>query len=846
MQHRDRLERPRYVLESHEDQVYHDQEVGDRSTDPEYYAFLGRSWVFNRAMRWLDGPGETLICYSEAGDLVLSGEENVSAWFSDPVNEISHSGERTRFIVRSDRHRDCIVLPALQFEIERYPTAYLKVAEAKADWQLCVFVKGRSGPPVLASPWRQGSTAVEIDLQTALQKSGFNLHFVELFFVVGLWSASSEAQKMIDFSLRLNAAPAMVPCLPIVRACAGAHAEVLPVSAMVLDGRGERVGPDRVSVTAELGDRVWQLSEQDGTWWAQLSDVPQGEHSARLSTHGDVRVSTTLSIRVTDGEFIGYDPRRNLLTRGGRPVGPQSGSYQGLVYVRDAGTPDERLVQGQADYDAWDRIVPPGEHWHYWEGLTEAELEARFTYLERNGWDLLHLCQHWGLWEKLDAGGRIAPHGAEQVALYYRVAARHGLATVQALSHYPYGTDALPTTGRHRTPVYRQYLEAGYQESDWQDVSSEFTQRFHAYLDDYTRLFRDETAVALLTTSGEGDYRAGPERVNDTCRHVRACDRNHLFASEPIFRIDDLPSRYCAGWDQPLFGSRLYWIGHSIEPELDLAVEFKLMGLGPVYMAEGSWPCPPLYAALHNEPRTWAGAEEYRTRVRDSLYLGLVHRVPVLLTWEEQLTEDERIVLRAVRERVNWAQRFRTAPVAIRVSDKQVREERHRLRELEAAFSSWPLASRYLANDEPAPVETQIVLDAREPIPDLSSLSRPAFAADGGPVPDTVKQMMPLRISPDYRASYCWSDDQRTMLAYIYNCAGHLDCDYHGLAGRYHRIPRPAQLDVSLHHFPQEQLIVQVYDIAAKALVREDRFAGAWSLDLGSTSADLLVLVAPE
>ncbi len=84
------------------------------------------------------------------------------------------------------------------------------------------------------------------------------------------------------------------------------------------------------------------------------------------------------------------------------------------------------------------------------------------------------------------------------------MAARHGLALLQALSHYPYGSKF--------TPVLRQYLEAGYQDSDWTNPDSPFTALFHQYLKDYAALFRDETALFAMSTSGEGDIATNPAR----------------------------------------------------------------------------------------------------------------------------------------------------------------------------------------------------------------------------------------------------------------------------------------------------------------------------------------------
>ena len=235
------IECPVYVLENHEDEVYHELRLPELATEPEYCAFLDQTWVFNRAMQWHQAPGDTLICACEGGELWLTGEQGVSRWFSDPCNGIELSGDRTmRFTRRSPRQRDCVVLPAFQFHLDQHPLVDLVVSAATTDWQLCVMVKGRSGPPLLASPWQRGSGSFEVDVSRVLRQRGFDLHYAELHFAVGLWNATPSDQEAIAFDLRLRAAPAIVSCLPVIRHCEASAAGV-PVSAVVTDASGTRM-----------------------------------------------------------------------------------------------------------------------------------------------------------------------------------------------------------------------------------------------------------------------------------------------------------------------------------------------------------------------------------------------------------------------------------------------------------------------------------------------------------------------------------------------------------------------------------------------------------------------------
>ncbi|NQU43373.1 hypothetical protein HQ520_08805, partial [bacterium] len=149
--------RPQYALESHEDELYHELRVkDDLAHAPEFYAFLDHSWVFNRAMRWIETPGGGLICHEAAGDLLLSGRNGVSEWFTGPGNDLRHAGDETRFEKKSSRRRDCVVLPGFQFNVQQHPVVEVEMFEARGNWQFCALIKGRSGPPFLAGVWESG------------------------------------------------------------------------------------------------------------------------------------------------------------------------------------------------------------------------------------------------------------------------------------------------------------------------------------------------------------------------------------------------------------------------------------------------------------------------------------------------------------------------------------------------------------------------------------------------------------------------------------------------------------------------------------------------------------------
>jgi hypothetical protein len=408
--------------------------------------------------------------------------------------------------------------------------------------------------------------------------------------------------------------------------------------------------------------------------------------------------------------------------------------------------------------------------------------------------------------------------------------------------------------------VLRQYLEAGYQDSYWvhPDAESAFKEMFHNYLREFAMIFHAETAIFAMSTSGEGDIAAGPERVNDTYRFMQQEMPDHIFVAEPIWKLFDLPDthrqqwkvtgwsesfaegcRTDVAWEPQLAGSRMYWIGENLYPEIDLGVEFKFLQIGDYFMGEGSWPCPHLYTSFIGYEDSWAGTERYRRRVRDSIYLGFIHRNPMMLTWEEQYTEDERIILRKTRELIDWSQPFKNAPVAIRVDSPNVGggqwgiDGRKIVGQYEELLSAMPLMSSYLLPDEIAP-EGITVVDARH---------------DFAPVvlSEEILASLPLQISDGYRASYLWSDDRCTLLAYLYISTNHEKLEGRpDLSGNWHRMPEPINCKLSIKNLPEKELFCRIFSLDKKCCIQQSSVYGMISVELGVSADDYLIVVTPQ
>jgi hypothetical protein len=845
--------RPEYVWENHEDRMYHDLEfpVPQMQSAPEFFTFMDQVWVFNKAMQWhredLDG---CILCHSSVSELLLTGEQQVSKWHSEPRNVLRQEADTTHFEKKSGRHRDCAVLPAFQFHLAQNPTLELSVTQASAPWQFCASIKGRSGPPFLTTGWHAGPKNIILDLASELKKRGYSTNFAEVHFVIGVWTDDANAPGAVTYKVRMPSRPTAVGSLPVIRSEKTAGADGLPIVGVVLDEKGERLDSSRTKLHAAVAGQEIPLQESKGFWKGTIRGLPLGDHEAALIAEGSVTSAARVHLRITDGQFLSYDPARRSMLRGGKVLGPLTGSYQGTFYFRDVGLPGESLINQQAEWDSWDRSTAPGEHLHYWESLNENELEQRFAYLQSCGWDLLHLHQHWGIWERLDGGGRISPHGAEQVALYMRVAGRHGLALLQSLSSYEYAVHRVPSKMTGGTPPWSVYVDAGFQDEQWfMPEGTAFQTMFHQYLQDFVSIFKEETALAGMLASGEGDHENGPVFTNDVFHHVKSLDPNHFFPAESLFGPPKLPRAQSVGFEEELFGDRTYFIADEFLPEYDLGVMFKHLQTGRNYLAEGSWPTPNIYTALHYYllnnnhedpgPDSWIGTLRYRTRLRDTYYLGLVHHMPIMDTWDEYLAEDEHVVCRQIRELVNWDQIFLEPPVVIRIDEDSNGKTRDRVIKYETYFARMPLASRYILPDAPAPEHAAIVLDTHQPFPDLS------FQSQGGVLTDALKNDMPLQLSPGYCSNYLWSSDRRTFLAYLYNTTNHTDQKL-WICGRYHRIPKQTPLTLAVQNMPEAKLRYRLFDLNSKRIIKEGALTRRLDVPLGETDHDYFVLVTPS
>jgi hypothetical protein len=136
----------------------------------------------------------------------------------------------------------------------------------------------------------------------------------------------------------------------------------------------------------------------------------------------------------------------------------------------------------------------------------------------------------------------------------------------------------------------------------------------------------------------------------------------------------------------------------------------------------------------------------------------------------------------------------------------------------EEKMNTLSLETTYLWGNAPVPDGVAHVIDLNK-----RSLN-PAFASDGGDLPDWLKGLRPI-VVPGGHAHYAWSRDGRTLLAYL-------------------REQTPGST-VKLQWFPEAPLHYRLYDLDKKKAVATSSFQKGSALTLPEKGDSFFLLVAP-
>lgn len=826
---------PKYVWENREDAIYHELYYPDtlKQTAPEFWALMRCPWVFNRAMQW-QTVSDNVIAYCTDGNLQLTGEKQVSAWYSDPENKISSQADFTTFEkLNAKRQRDCAVLPSFQFHIGQNPILHLEVAKATSQWQFVISIKGRSGVPIICSGWQSGSKTMNFDIATALLKAGYKLNFAELHFVMGTWDNSATVNHNITFKVQLLSQPAIVACLPIIKTAKNAQ-QGINVNALLTN-----IQPAGIKLFASLNGKKYEMTSNNNTYRCSMPAPAEGSYTITFSSNNTAVCNTSQLLRITNGIYYSYKKEKNYFEKDGKPEKPLTGSYQGCMFYKDCGLKSEQLINSQTEWDSWDRTEAPGEHLHSWESWTEAEMHNRFAYLAQNNWSLLHLHSHYGIWERFDAVGNLAPHGIEQFANYVKVAAQNNLWVMITLSSYPYGFDQ--TEWDKGTAPYFQYKEKGFKNDDWYNPQNEpFRSIYHQYMRSFITLFKDESSIFSLSSSGEGDWKVGYKRFADTKEVIKSIDTMHVVVSEPIMHFTQLPRKQVEGFTSDVVGYRNYAMGAKINSDEEMGMYVRIAQMLPnSFISEGSFPSNNLYTHIcfpkgNPEQNCWTGTENYRRYNRDWLYFGFIAQMPALVTWDEVLTENERIVMHQVSRQVNWNETFVKPKVAILVNDTLVTwDGRELIAKYERVFSK--LAIDYSFIDyKSETAQYKLIIN---PLNQLKLTDAEIEKA----IPAEIRQTALFKSDNAHAVHFFQTENTKTTVAYIYNTATHVEQPFY-LTGKHQRMPQPAALTISSINLPKGKTY-QLFDLDTKTIVAEGIINPSTLIKTVITNHDYLLFV---
>jgi len=200
-------------------------------------------------------------------------------------------------------------------------------------------------------------------------------------------------------------------------------------------------------------------------------------------------------------------------------------------------------------------------------------------------------------------------------------------------------------------------------------------------------------------------------------------------------------------WGSLLGGFRTYALDRK--PLSEVAVAFRLAPLGRLFMAEGLF-----WGYMSGAHKT----DQYRRRVRETLYTALAARSPIVMTWEERAVEDERVVFEQVRRSVDWSRPTREGDVKVLIDKGNLDGVgRQRLARIERLLSRVPAQSLYIM--DALPFETGIDATKEQPLPD--------WLTGRGTLPQSLRLSLPLVLPEGMRTFYTWSDDRTVLLAFI-------------------------------------------------------------------------------
>jgi len=431
---------------------------------------------------------------------------------------------------------------------------------------------------------------------------------------------------------------------------------------------------------------------------------------------------------------------------------------------------------------------------------------------------------------------------------------------------------------------------------------------FKGYFEQFLRLFKNDTRILAYSPGGEGDasWTLGPLWANMLCDFVRTIDRNHVVTIDQMSAIgiyDNEPA-YVGEIHMDrdslasVYNQRLRKIMHvamvgSLPSDLGMLVNLKYVSLDPgVIHGEGD-----CYASLpwrsdgkdrSESPNLFS--EAYRLMVRDALWMSLLNRIAFYWNWGQVMTEDEYLIPAKVSDMINWAKlQPAVPPVYIRIW-RMTDETPQVLVNYEKAFGELGLQLGYIYGRDVFPDgrRSDFSLKGNPPYhvidlsidgmrkmrkiyeDDISKWPRPeefSFIRDdlaaaliiqyderhaktisaGGRLPDNlVRDYAYVEASKGYLPAYLISREKDTLIAYVRNTTNY---ETHPEVVRIPSLREKRKeilLSVKIKNLSKEPLVVTVFDIDTKGIIKTVPYADNMVLDFGRTTHDYCVVVSPR
>jgi len=858
--------------------------------------------TFNREMVWLDEErilGGGIIAWSKCGRLRLSGKEASSNWHLAPdEGSMTALSDESRINFNTEQAITARMF-IHEFLVDQHPDLFFEVgAGDRSAVVKIVFDRWLDYSPLQPAPLRTlygseniSGKEVRIPLAEILRARGYKTRYMRVNLHLEFGSGKAKEAKFRAWS---DSKPVLVAELPRSLSV-GRCKPAIPISAVFVDENGEMLHEkDGVSMTANGGGHDYKMVElgSSGIFQAGVALPKPGEYrfSFKATRNGvrDGYLSET-NISVTDGEFVRhhYDKqgRHAGYMRGSRHLGFMSGStvLSEAVAAVNVGTEKEKIILDSQELlkNTGQAAAKTGCVWM--TSLNDAELEEWLEHRRKNGYRVF-LMANWSP-EILNAGGAISPYGAEITAKIFdfcrkhdiylkvdiihdtfsRAVAWHGISFPNLVQYkeagflkdYEKELD-LEKSIQKGTPCFRSYPNYGaYRDDNW--CLAGVRKLTEKYFRHFCLLFRDETAIMLLSPCGEADFEIGARLVNPFIEYLRKHDGNHLFCVDQrgqLMRFHN-PLMETYGISCPFqekHSSIACVAGYGkYKNDAWAGVMLKFFGLnanvGPV---EGdcyapSWP------SYYEKP--FHPAEEcMRLMVRDFLWLCLVHRYFTAYNWNELFMAEEHLIPREVSKLIDW-KRFegRVAPVFLRVHEPREDKDIDRLVAYEEIFSRLGLEYDYIWDKDPLPGKVELfagpdrqkppylVLDANMPEDELRNYAWP----------QSVESRRIVRLEGGcYAANGCISGKGDQAIIYLRNSSNYVTREwFKNQTSHWYKVKCQrgdlikGDFKLELKNLSSELKNLRVYDLNAAKIIKEEKISSSWTFFGKDTTHDFAVIL---